>query len=126
MRRTSDGVTPAVAVFERGGGYAMQASEETRSGEVRPVLQGRRALVIGIANEHSIAYGCASAFRRLGAELAITYLNERAKSHVKPLADELQAAIVMPLDVSVPGQLEAVFDTVASQWARLDILVHSI
>ena len=104
----------------------MQASDEFRSEELRPVLRGRRALVIGIANEHSIAYGCASAFRRLGAELAITYLNERAKSHVKPLADELQATVVLPLDVSVPGQLEAVFDAIARQWGGLDILVHSI
>jgi enoyl-[acyl-carrier protein] reductase I len=92
----------------------------------RPVLLGQRALVVGIANEHSIAHGCARAFRELGAELAITYLDERAKSHVKPLADALRAAIVMPLDVSVPGQLEAVFEAVARQWGRLDILVHSI
>jgi enoyl-[acyl-carrier protein] reductase I len=94
--------------------------------ELRPVLQGQRALVVGIANEHSIAYGCASAFKRLGAELAITYLSERAKTYVKPLADALGASIVLPLDVSVPGQLEAVFDGVATQWGRLDILVHSI
>jgi len=96
------------------------------SNELRPVLQGQRALVVGIANEHSIAYGCATAFRRLGAELAITHLNERAKTYVKPLADALEAAIFLPLDVSVPGQLEAVFDAVARQWGRLDILVHSI
>ena len=94
--------------------------------EIRPVLQGQRALVVGIANEHSIAYGCASAFRRLGAELAVTYLNERARNYVKPLADTLEARIVMPLDVSVPGQMEAVFDEIARQWDRLDILVHSI
>ena len=93
---------------------------------VRPVLLGQRALIVGIANEHSIAYGCASAFRRLGAELAITYLNERAKAHVKPLADELGAALVEPLDVSVEGQLETVFDAVARRWGRLDILLHSI
>jgi enoyl-[acyl-carrier protein] reductase I len=94
--------------------------------ELRPVLQGQRALVVGIANEHSIAYGCASAFRRLGAELAVTYLNERARAHVKPLADTLGASLVMPLDVSVPRQLEAVFEAVGREWARLDILVHSI
>lgn len=92
----------------------------------QPVLQGKKALVAGIANEHSIAYGCASAFRQLGAELAITYLNERAKSYVKPLADALGAPIFLPLDVSVDGQLEAVFDAVARHWGRLDILVHSI
>ena len=92
----------------------------------RPVLQNKRALVVGIANEHSIAYGCASAFRQLGAELAITYLNDKAKSYVKPLADQLGAAIFMPLDVSVQGQLEAVFDAIDATWGRLDILVHSI
>lgn len=92
----------------------------------RPVLQDKRALVVGIANEHSIAYGCASAFRQLGADVAITYLNERAKSYVKPLADQLNAAVFMPLDVSVPGQMEAVFDAIDASWGRLDILLHSI
>jgi len=91
-----------------------------------PILTGRRALVVGIANEHSIAYGCAKAFRWVGADLAITYLNDKARPHVEPLARELEASIFLPLDVSVPGQLEAVFSAVAAQWGRLDILVHSI
>jgi len=92
----------------------------------RPVLLGQRALVVGIANEYSIAYGCARAFRELGAELAITYLNERARPHVKPLAEALQASVFLPLDVSTPGELDAVIDTIARQWGRLDILLHSI
>jgi enoyl-[acyl-carrier protein] reductase I len=92
----------------------------------RPVLEGSKALVVGIANEHSIAYGCARAFRELGAELAITYLNEKARPHVEPLACELAAPLLLPLDVSVDGQLEAVFEAIARQWGRLDILVHSI
>lgn len=92
----------------------------------RPPLKGLKALVVGIANEHSIAYGCARAFRELEAELAITYLNEKAKPYVQPLADALQAPILMPLDVSKPGELEAVFERVAREWGRLDILVHSI
>jgi len=92
----------------------------------RPVLQGQRALVVGIANEYSIAYGCARAFRELGAELAITYLNERARPHVKPLADALEASLFMPLDVSAPGELETLFEAVRERWGRLDILVHSI
>jgi enoyl-[acyl-carrier protein] reductase I len=92
----------------------------------RPVLLGQRALVVGIANEHSIAYGCARAFRELGAELAVTYLNERARPHVKPLAEALQAPVFMPLDVSTPDQLDALFGTLAEKWGRLDILVHSI
>ena len=92
----------------------------------RPVLLGKRALIVGIANERSIAYGCAAAFHELGAELAITYLNDRARPHVKPLADELGASVFMPLDVSAPGELEALFETLHTQWRRLDILVHSI
>jgi enoyl-[acyl-carrier protein] reductase I len=92
----------------------------------RPVLKDRKALVTGIANEHSIAFGCAKAFRELGAELAVTYLNEKARKFVEPLARELEAPIFAPLDVAVPGQLEAVFEQVRAQWGRLDILVHSI
>ena len=92
----------------------------------RPVLKGSRALVVGIANEHSIAYGCAKAFRELGADLAITYLNEKARPHVEPLAHSLDAPLFLPLDVSVDGQLEAVFEAVDKKWGRLDILVHSI
>ena len=91
-----------------------------------PVLSGKKALVIGIANEHSIAYGCAKAFRQCGADLAITYLNEKAKTYVEPLAKALDAAILMPLDVNQPGQLEAVFERITHEWGRLDILVHSI
>jgi enoyl-[acyl-carrier protein] reductase I len=91
-----------------------------------PVLKGKKALVVGIANEHSIAYGCAKAFRELGADLAITYLNEKSKGYVEPLAKNLEAPIFMPLDVSQAGELESLFDRVRSEWGRLDILVHSI
>lgn len=90
------------------------------------ILAGRRALVVGIANEHSIAYGCAKAFREIGADLAITFLNDKARPHVEPLATELGASLFLPLDVAVPGQLEAVFDAIRTSWGRLDILVHSI
>ena len=92
----------------------------------RQVLSGRKALVIGIANDQSIAYGCARAFRELGADVAVTYLNEKAKPYVEPLAKAVDADIFMPLDVSAAGQLEAVFDEVAKRWGRLDMLVHSI
>lgn len=94
--------------------------------DARPVLAGKRALVVGIANERSIAWGCARAFSELGAELAITYLNDRARPHVKPLADAVGASVFMPLDVSIPGELEALFDTLRTQWTGLDIVVHSI
>ena len=76
----------------------------------RPVLKGRKALVVGVANAESIAWGCAKAFRELGADLALTYLNEKAKPHVEPLARELDAAIFAPLDVATSGALEQVFD----------------
>ena len=92
----------------------------------QPVLKGTKALVVGIANEHSIAWGCAKAFHELGADVAVTYLNEKARPHVEPLARELGSTIFLPLDVSVPGQLEAVFEAIGQQWGRLDILVHSI
>lgn len=90
------------------------------------VLAGGKALIVGVANDSSIAYGCAAKFREAGAELAITWLNDKARPHVELLADSLGAAITAPLDVTVPGQLEGVFDTIANQWGQLDILVHSI
>lgn len=93
---------------------------------IRPVLSGKKALVVGIANDHSIAYGCAKAFRTVGAELAITWLNEKSRKYVEPLAHELEASITAPLDVSVPGELEALFEQIRTRWGRLDILVHSI
>jgi enoyl-[acyl-carrier protein] reductase I len=91
-----------------------------------PPLKGKKALVVGIANENSIAYGCARAFHELQADLAITYLNEKSKPYVEPLAQQLEAPIFMPLDVSQPGQLEAVFEEISRKWGRLDIVVHSI
>ncbi len=93
---------------------------------LHPILARRRALVIGIANEHSIAYGCAKAFRETGADVAITYLNDKARPYVEPLAVGLGSSIFLPLDVAIPGQLETVFGAIATQWGRLDILVHSI
>jgi len=83
-------------------------------------------LVVGIANENSIAYGCAKAFRETGAELAVTWLNDKARPFVEPLAKELEATITAPLDVAVPGQLEALFDQIRARWGKLDSLVHSI
>jgi enoyl-[acyl-carrier protein] reductase I len=90
------------------------------------LLAGRKGLVVGIANEHSIAYGCARICRRCGAELAVTWLNDKARPHVEPLARELGAPIAMALDVEQPGAIEAVFDTVRERWGRLDFVLHSI
>lgn len=90
------------------------------------LLEGKRGLIVGIANENSIAWGCAKAFRALGAEVAVTYVNEKAKKYVEPLARALESPIVMPLDVNTPGQMEAVFERIAKEWGRLDFVVHSI
>ena len=90
------------------------------------LLDGKKGLIVGIANENSIAWGCAKAFRAFGAELAVTYLNEKAKKYVEPLACALEAPIVMQLDVNVEGQMEKVFDRIAKVWGKLDFVVHSI
>ena len=90
------------------------------------LLEGKRGLIVGIANDQSIAWGCARAFRSLGAELAITYLSDKAKPHVEPLAREVGAELFLPLDVTQEGQMEAVFDRIAQDWGKLDFVVHSI
>src|SRR6185295_15121207 len=90
------------------------------------LLDGKKGLVVGIANDQSIAWGCAKAFRALGAEVAVTYVNDQAKKYVEPLARALEAPIVMPLDVNAPGQMEAVFERISKEWGKLDFVVHSI
>ncbi len=94
--------------------------------EAKVPLDGKKGLIVGIANEHSIAFGCAEVFRRAGAELAITYLNAKAEPFVRPLAERLASPIIAPCDVRVPGQLEAVFARIQREWGRLDFLLHSI
>lgn len=89
-------------------------------------LTGRKGLVVGIANERSLAWSAAEHFRNAGAELAVTYLNDGARPFVEPLAQELSAPIFMPCNVAAPGQLEAVFEAVRRRWGRLDFLFHSI
>lgn len=89
-------------------------------------LSGKKGLVIGIANEQSIAWGCAHIMRQGGAELAITYLNDKAKPHVAPLAERIDAPIVMPLDVTSSEQEDALFEEIANAWGKLDFLIHSI
>ncbi|MEL7202616.1 MAG: enoyl-ACP reductase FabI [Pseudomonadota bacterium] len=89
-------------------------------------LTGRKGLVVGIANDQSIAAGCAQAFHASGAELAVTYQNEKAKRFVEPVAQAVDAALFMPLDVTDPAQLDAVFDRITATWGKLDFLVHSI
>ena len=89
-------------------------------------LKGKKGLIIGIANTESIAYGCAKAFKALGADLAITHLNDKAKPYVEPIAEELAADIILPCNIQTSGQLEAVFDTIEQQWGQLDFVLHSI
>lgn len=89
-------------------------------------LEGQTALVVGIANEHSIAYGCAAALKAQGARLAITYLNEKAEPYVRPLAEDLGAELILPLDVTQPGQMEALFAQITAHWGVLDTLLHAI
>ena len=89
-------------------------------------LQGKKGLVVGVANDKSIAWGCARALRDAGAELALTWFNDKARPHVEPLAQQLQAPITLPLDVEQAGQMEAVFAAIAQRWGQLDFVLHSI
>ncbi|WP_217805657.1 enoyl-ACP reductase FabI [Roseovarius sp. A-2] len=90
------------------------------------MLSGKRGLIVGIANEHSIAAGCAMALRAAGAELAVTYANEESKPYISPVVAKLEAPLFLPLDVEVDRQMEAVFDAIRSQWGQLDFVLHSI
>lgn len=89
-------------------------------------LAGKRGLVVGIANADSIAFGCAAAFMAAGAEVAVTYLNEKAEPHVRPLAESLRSPIIAQCDVREAGQLEAVFTRITESWGQLDFVLHSI
>jgi enoyl-[acyl-carrier protein] reductase I len=89
-------------------------------------LKGKKGLIVGIANRNSIAFGCAEAFRRAGAELAVTYRNATAERFVRPLAEQFESPIIEPCDVHEPGQLEDVFSRIRNEWGRLDFLLHSI
>jgi|SRR3990167_1943834 len=97
--------------------------EDSRIGDM---LKGKRGLVVGVANADSIAFGCATKLRAFGADIALTYLNDKSKSYVAPLAQEIEADLLLPLDVSQPGQIKAVFDRIAQEWGSLDFVIHSI
>ncbi len=94
--------------------------------KVGEMLKGFRGLVVGIANEDSIAYGCAAKLRAFGADLAVTWLNERAERFVRPLAERLAADIMMRMDVEREGELEGLYAAIAARWGRLDFVIHSI
>jgi enoyl-[acyl-carrier protein] reductase I len=89
-------------------------------------LAGKRALIVGVATDRSIAWGIAQAMHREGAELAFTYLNERMKERVEPLAGSLGARLTIPLDVTSDEQLDAAFALLAREWGTLDIVVHAV
>lgn len=99
---------------------------EKEVGNVKKILEGKKGLILGIANERSIAYGCGEVFHALGADLAITYLDEKSESFVKPLAEQLECPIFMLCNVEIEGQLEAVFERISQTWGKLDFVLHSI
>jgi enoyl-[acyl-carrier protein] reductase I len=90
------------------------------------ILKGKKALIVGVANDRSIAWGCAQAMYFAGAEIAMTYLNDKARPHVEPLASAVEAPLLLPLEVRDAAQVDALFEAIESRWGRLDILVHSI
>ena len=85
-----------------------------------------KGLIVGLANDQSLAWGCVQALQRRGAQLAISYQNEKARPHVEPLAREAGADIFLPLDVRDPAQMEALFGAIRTRWGTLDFLLHSI
>ncbi len=89
-------------------------------------LQGKKGLIVGVANDQSIASGCAMVAKEQGARLALTYLSDKAKPHVDPVAEACEAELLMPLDVTDDSQMDAVFDRIKSEWGELDFLIHSI
>lgn len=97
--------------------------ENSRVGDM---LKGKKGLVVGVANADSIAFGCAAKLRAFGADIALTYINEKGKKYVEPLAEQIDASILLPLDVTQPGQLKAVFEHIENEWGQLDFLIHSI
>ncbi len=89
-------------------------------------LSGKKGLIIGIANRHSIAWGCAQSFHEAGAEIAVTYLNEKAEEYVRPLADQVDAPIIAPLNITEDSQLDRVFEEIEEKWGKLDFVLHAI
>lgn len=97
--------------------------ENARVGDM---LKGKKGLIVGIANADSIAFGCAAKLRAFGADIALTYLNEKSKQYVEPLAKQLDSSLLLPLDVAQPGQMQAVFEKIEAEWGQLDFVIHSI
>ncbi len=90
------------------------------------MLKGKKGLIVGVANADSIAFGCAAKLRAFGADIALTYLNEKSKQYVEPLAKQIDSSLLMPLDVAKPGEMKAVFEKIEAEWGKLDFVIHSI
>ena len=90
------------------------------------ILKGKRALIVGVATDRSIAWGIAQAMHAHGAELALSYANDRFRDRVVPLADSLGVKVTMPLDVTVDAEIDAAAETLKREWGGLDILVHAV
>lgn len=89
-------------------------------------LSGKKALIVGLASNRSIAYGIAQAFHEQGAELAFTYQNEKLKERVETMAAEFNSTLTFPCDVASDAEIKTVFSQLSAQWQKLDILVHSV
>ena len=94
--------------------------------ESRPMMAGKRGLIMGVANARSIAWGIAQSCRRHGAELAFTYIGDALRKRVEPLAAEAGSDIVIPCDVSDDASIDRTFDILKERWGRLDFLVHAL
>jgi enoyl-[acyl-carrier protein] reductase I len=90
------------------------------------LMTGKRGIIFGLANDKSIAWGIAQQLREAGAELAFTYLNEALEKRVRPLAESLDAEIILPCDVQNEEEMVAVFDRVKEKWGELDFVVHAV
>ena len=125
-RRRADDRTPHAPRAARTRRPAHEGERSMIDVSKLTLLKGKKALVTGIANDQSIAWGCAKAFHAFGADVAVTYLNDKTRTYVEPLAREIDASLLLPLDLTKEGQLEAVFDTISKKWGRLDLCLHSI
>lgn len=109
------------------GGSLQSASFQTDiPGVTMGFLQGKKALIVGVASDRSIAWGIAEAMAREGAEIAYTYQNDKLKARVEELAGQTQSRLVLPLDVAEDGQIDACFRTLGAEWPQVDVIVHSV
>ena len=102
------------------------AAGSRRAETLMGILAGKRALIVGVATDRSIAWGIAQAMHAQGAELAFSYANDKFKERVEPLAASIGSKLIMPIDVQLDDQIDAAFALLTREWARLDILVHAV